>query len=87
MLNHWCVEKKGDVMARSYRQTPIAGETRASDKAAKVRWHRQVRHWNRLAVQQGRECLPVRARAQVLRGAKHGKHWFDPTDDPQGMRK
>jgi hypothetical protein len=76
-------------MARSVRKTPVRGNTtNDSEKADKVFANRILRRTTKIALESGKEILPVlREVSDPWRMAKDGKTRFDPVKWPKLLRK
>ena len=78
-----------NAMSRSYRRTPVAGNTTAeSDKKFKQRSHRQARVITRQALSAGNEDkLHPKQTGDPWLSNKDGKQWVDRSAYPEVMRK
>ncbi|KGM35699.1 hypothetical protein [Inquilinus limosus] len=76
-------------MSRSRRKSPFSAiTTAASDKEDKAAEHRRERRQVRVAIKDGAETLPdPRAFGDPWDAAKDGKRRFDPSREPQLLRK
>ena len=81
-------------MSRSRKHVPIGGITTArSEKEDKRIWNRAFRKNTRLKISDAADFdavslpLNVHKETELWKGAKDGKHVFDPKKYPKGMRK
>lgn len=76
-------------MSRSRKKTPVSGNTKCkSEKMDKRIANRILRRITKQAVAQDKEVLPdINEVLSVWEMGKDGKHYFDATEWPQGMRK
>jgi hypothetical protein len=76
-------------MSRSRKKHPVVPtKTVASEKVDKRLAHQAERHAVKVALLTGREVLPdLREVSDVWVMAKTGKHWVDPREHPEALRK